>query len=85
MLSSEKIKKSIPSRFGHVQRSIIFDLLQYGKTATLHNYMKKQAYYTNYCRTIENAIQWLKDQGLNIKYVPGKLGGDWTAHYFIEA
>ena len=85
MLSSEKIKKSIPSRFGHVQRHIIFDLLQFGKTSALHNYMKDQRRYTNYCRSIENAINWLQSQGLNIQYIPGRYGGDWTARYFIEA
>ena len=87
MLNIEKIKKSIPSHFGHVQRRVISDLLEYGKTATLNNYMKDQGRYTNYCRSIANAIRWLKNQGLCIQYIPGKLGGDWTARYklIVEA
>jgi len=81
MLNIEKIKKSIPSHFGHVQRSVIFDLINFGKTAYLNAYMKKQGYYTNYCHSIANAVRWLKNQGLNIRYIPGKLHGSWTAYY----
>lgn len=85
MLNIEKVKNSIPYHFGHVQRSVISDLLKYGKTAPLNNYMKAQGRYTNYCSSISNAIEWLKNQGLSIQYVRGKLGGMWTAYYKIEA
>ena len=85
MLTSEKIKNSIPSHFGHVQRHIIFDLVKYGETARLNTYIRAQSHYTNYCRSIKNAVNWLKSQGLNVQYMPGRCGGDWTAYYKIEA
>jgi len=85
MFNIKKIKSSIPYYFGHVQRSIISDLLNYGETARLNAYMRSQGRYANYCISIKNAIEWLKNQGLNIRYVPGKLGGMWTAYYKLEA
>lgn len=84
MLNVKKIESSIPSHFGHVQRSIILDLLKYGETASLNNYMKAKKRYSNYYMTIEKAINWLKSQGLKIQYVPGERGGAWTAHYKLD-
>ena len=70
---------------GHVQKNIISDLLNYGETFTLGSYMKKQGYYTKYCQSFSNLFSRLRDAGVNIEKIPGKLGGDWTAYYKIEA
>lgn len=84
MFNVKKIEQSIPSHFGHVQKSVISDLLKYRETAELNSYMKAKKRYTNYCMTIEKAINWLKSQGLKIQYVPGERGGAWTAHYKLD-
>jgi len=70
---------------GRAQKKLVYDLINYGETARLGKYMKKQGYYTQYCESFSNLFFRLREAGVNIKKIPGKRGGEWTARYFIEA
>jgi hypothetical protein len=69
---------------GHAQKSIVYDLLNYGETEHLGKYMKKQSYYTKYCQSFANLFSRLRDAGINVKKIPGKLGGDWSAKFVLQ-
>ena len=68
---------------GHSQRSLVHDLVMYGKTSGLADYMKALSHYGNYITSYFNAVRRLEEAGLNIEYTPGKLGGYYSGYFQV--
>lgn len=78
-MSKEKKMELLELAKGHVQRSILKDLLNDGETLQFNCYMKSQKHSSNYIRSFYALFARLENNGINVLITKGKLGGHWTA------
>lgn len=75
---------------GSIQKWILEDLIEKGKTDQLQSYIKTHRYYNRYMDGFGNLMERLekffenKYPHLKVKYEAGKLGGRCTGYYTLE-